>query len=174
MIEFIREVLGPYYLQIKFVHVVFVAMWVFSTSVAYAFYLLPIFKAWRRNPGDPEIVAARNWAMERFDDGASYEHIAFPMVLLTGPLLYILGGWNSSMGWMDLKLLIVIGLFIPIEILDFHMSHFGGNKRKIRDSGDMKKYERYIQRHWWFFLVTSPTMVIYGVLVMYLAITKPF
>jgi len=174
MIEFIREVLGPYYLQIKFVHVVFVAMWVFSTSVAYAFYILPVFKAWRRNPHDPEILVARNWVMERFDDGVSYEHIAFPMVLITGPLLYILGGWNTSMAWLDLKLLIVIGLFIPVEIIDFYMSHFGGNKRKIRDSGDMEKYERYMQRHWWFFLVTTPAVMVYGVLLMYLAITKPF
>jgi len=146
----------------------------FSTSVAYAGETPPVCKAWRINPGDPEILVARNWVMVRFDDGASYEHIAFPMVLITGPLLYVLGGWNSSMGWMDLKLLIVIGLFIPVEILDFYMSHFGGNKRKIRDSGDMEKYERYVQRHWWFFLVTTPAMMVYGVLVMFLAITKPF
>lgn len=174
MIEFIQSTLGPYYIYIKFVHVLFVMMWVFSTSAAYAYYLLPVFKAWRRNPNDGETIALRNWTMERFDEGATYEHIAFPIVIITGPLLYIVGGWNTSAAWLDLKLLIVVGLFIPVEIMDYYMSHFGGNKRKIRDSGDMEKYERYIHKHWWFFLVTTPAVMIYGVLMVFLAITKPF
>lgn len=173
MLEFIGEILAPYYLYIKFIHVVFVAMWVFSTSVAYAFFVLPVFKAWRRNPGDGEIIVVRNWIMERFDDGVSYEHIAFPMVLITGPLLYIAGGWNTGVAWLDLKLLILVGLFIPVEILDYYMSHFGGNKRKIRDTGDMQKYESFMHKHWWFFLVTTPAVMIYGLLMMFLAITKP-
>ncbi|MGI9292720.1 MAG: hypothetical protein ACR2PS_01950 [Pseudomonadales bacterium] len=174
MIEFIQSTLGPYYIYIKFVHVLFVMMWVFSTSAAYAFYLLPVFKAWRRNPEDGETIALRNWIMERFDEGATYEHIAFPIVLITGPLLYIVGGWNTSAAWLDLKLLILIGLFIPVEIMDYYMSHFAGNKRKIRDTGDMEKYERYIHKHWWFFLVTTPAVMIYGVLMVFLAVTKPF
>jgi uncharacterized membrane protein len=173
MIEFIQSTLGPYYLHIKFVHVLFVAMWVFSTSVAYAFFVLPVMKAWRRNPQDGEVIVVRDWVMERFDEGVAYEHIAFPMVLITGPLLYIIGGWNTGVGWMDLKLLILIGLFIPVEIADYYMSHFGGNKRKIRESGDLEKYENYMHYHWWFFLVTTPAVMIYGVLIMFLAITKP-
>ena len=174
MIAFLQSTLGPYYLYIKFVHLVFVAMWVFSTSMAYAFYLLPVFKAWRRNPEDKEILAARNWVMERFDEGALYEHIAFPMILLTGPLLYVVGGWSTSMGWLSLKLLIVIGLFIPIEICDFYLSHFGGNKSGFRKRGDEVGYEKHVQMHWWFFLVTTPPVMVYGILVMFLAITKPF
>lgn len=173
MLTFLQGVLAPYYLYIKFVHVLFAAMWVFSTSVAYAYYLLPVFKAWRRNPHDAEVIAVRNWAMERFDEGATYEHVAFPIVLLTGPLLYIAGGWNTAADWLNLKLLILIGLFIPIELLDYHMSHFGGNKRRIRESGDAEKYERAIQRHWWFFLVTTPAVMTYGVLMLFLAIAKP-
>ncbi len=174
MLDFLQAHLAPYYLYIKFVHVLFVGVWVFSTAMAYAFFVLPVMKAWRRNPQDGEVIAMRDWIMERFDEGAIYEHIAFPIVLITGPLLYIAGGWNTTMGWFDLKLLIVIGLFIPIEVVDFYLSHFGGNKRKIRDSGDMQSYERHIHMHWWFFLVTTPAVMIYGVLVIFLAISKPF
>lgn len=173
MVEFLQPILAPYYMQIKFVHLLFVMMWVFSTSVAYAFYVLPVFKAWRRNPDDQGIIAMRNWVMERFDEGATYEHIAFPMVLITGPLLYIAGGWDTSASWLNLKILIMIALFIPVEIADYYMSHFAGNKRKIRETGDMEKYERYIHKHWWFFLITTPAVMVYGVLMVFLAVTKP-
>jgi len=174
MIAFLQSTLAPYYLYIKFIHVIFVMMWVFSTMMAYGYFLLPVMKAWRRNPQDGEVIVIRDWIMERFDEGAVYEHIAFPIVLITGPLLYIVGGWSTGVGWLDLKLLIVIGLFIPIEVMDFYLSHLGGNKRRIRDSGDMQKYERHIHMHWWFFLVTTPAVMIYGVLVVFMAVTKPF
>ncbi len=174
MLEALQAFLAPYYLYIKFVHVLFVGVWVFSTAMAYAFFVLPVMKAWRRNPQDREIITMRDWIMDRFDEGAIYEHVAFPIVLITGPLLYIAGGWNTGMGWLDLKLLIVIGLFIPIEVMDFYLSHFGGNKSKIRASGDMENHERHVHMHWWFFLVTTPGIMIYGVLVIFLAVSKPF
>ncbi len=47
MLDTVREVLGPWYLYIKTLHLLAVMAWVWSTSVAYAFYLVPIFKAWR-------------------------------------------------------------------------------------------------------------------------------
>ena len=96
MIAFLQTTLAPYYIYIKFVHVIFVMMWVFSTSVAYAYFLLPVMKAWRRNPQDGEVMVMRDWIMERFDEGVIYEHIAFPMILITGPLLYVVGGWNTG------------------------------------------------------------------------------
>lgn len=173
MLEFLRDHLAPYYLHIKFVHVFFALMWVWSASAAYAYYLLPVMKAWRRNPDDRELIPLRNWAMERFDDVVIYEHIAFPIVLITGPLMYVLAGWNAGVAWMDLKLLIVIGLFIPIEIYDYYISHFGGSKQQYKIAGDEAGYERAIHRHWWFFLVTTPAVMIYGTLVVFLAIAKP-
>ncbi len=173
MLEFLRLTLTPYYLYIKFVHVLFATMWIWSASTAYAYYLLPVMKAWRRNPEDPEIIPVRNWAMERFDEVVIYEHVAFPIVLITGPLLYIAAGWNAGAAWLDLKLLIVFGVFVPIEVMDYYLSHFGGNKHKLRASGDTVAYERAVHRHWWFFLVTTPAVMIYGTLVVLLAIAKP-
>lgn len=175
MINTIQAALAPYYLYIKFVHVLAVMAWIWSTAVAYAFYLVPIFKAWRRNPQDPEIREMRNWALERFDHGVSYEHIAFPVILVTGVLLYITAGFNTSINWLLLKLLIVTGILIPIEVWDYHLSHFGGNKRRIRESGaGALAYEKAVHQHWWFLLLTSPTVMIFGILVVFLAISKPF
>jgi uncharacterized membrane protein len=174
MIDLLRDFLSPFYLQLKFVHLMAVMVWIWSTSVAYAYYLVPVFKAWRRNPQDPELIAMRNWVMERFDHGAIYEHIAFPIVIITGPLLYLAGGWDTSSGWLLLKILIVAGIFIPIELFDYHLSHLGGNKGHVRETGTPEDYEAAVQKHWWFFLITSPAVMIFAVTVVYLAVTKPF
>ena len=95
MISFLQEILGPYYFYVLFVHLIFVMIWMWSTAVGFAFYLVPVFKAWRRNPEDRQVLTLRNWVMERFDHGVIYEHIAFPMIMLTGPLLWIIGGWKD-------------------------------------------------------------------------------
>jgi uncharacterized membrane protein len=174
MTTFLQGVFGPYYLYIKLVHLIAVTVWLWTTAVGYAFYLVPVFKAWRRNPNDLEIIALRDWVMERFDHGVIYEHIAFPVVLLTGPMLWIAAGWSPAAGWFLLKLLIVISIFLPIEFCDYYLSHLGGNKQRLRTSGDPDKHERGIQRHWWFLLITSAPIVVFGVLVMFLAVTKPF
>ena len=174
MLESIRIFLSTHYPILKFVHLTAVMVWVWSTSVAYAYYLVPVFKAWRRNPEDAEVIALRNWVMERFDHGVIYEHIAFPIVLITGPLLYWAGGFDTSVDWLMLKLLIVIGLFLPVEIVDYHLSHFGGSKHKFRGNDDWQGYEVSVHRHWWFLLVTSPLVMIGGLFVLFLAIVKPF
>jgi len=174
MITFLQNTLGPYYQYIKFVHLFFVMIWLWSTAVGFIHYLLPIFKAWRRNPDDEEIIVMRDWAMERFDHGVIYEHVSFPMILLTGPLLYIVGGWNPAAGWLVMKLMIIIGVYLPIECMDYYLSHFGGNKHRLRKRGDAGAYERSVNRHWMFFLVTSPPIVIFGIVVVFLAVAKPF
>lgn len=174
MLDLLRQILGPWYLQIKFLHVLFVAVWIASTVVAYTYYLVPVFKAWRRNPHDQEIIALRNWTMERFDQGIIFEHVAFPIIILTGPLMYVLGGWTTATNWLLLKIILVCLVAIPIEIVDYHLSHFRGNKRRLREAGDAAGYERSIQQHWMFFLITSPPVMVFAVLIVFLAITKPF
>jgi uncharacterized membrane protein len=174
MLEAIRLWLAENYMILKFIHLMAVMVWVWSTSVAYAFYLVPVFKAWRRNPNDSDILVLRNWVMERFDQGASYEHVAFPVVIITGPLLYWAGGFDMSIGWLSLKLLIVVGLFLPIEIMDYHLSHFGGSKNQFRQRDDWSGYEVAVHRHWWFLILTSPVIMVSAMFVLFLAITKPF
>lgn len=174
MISFLQTYLGPYYFYVKFVHLFFVMIWLWSTAVGFVFYLMPVFKAWRRNPDDPGILTMRNWVMDRFDHGVSYEHVAFPMILITGGLLWILGGWNPASGWFILKLLIIVGLFVPMEVYDYYISHLGGNKKRLRKTGDEEAFERGVQNHWMFLLVTSPPIVVFGFAVVLLAVTKPF
>ncbi|MDR3419261.1 MAG: hypothetical protein P4L83_24040 [Nevskia sp.] len=172
-IESIRVALAPWYLQIKFVHLLAVMVWIWSTSVAYMSYLVPVFKAWRRNPGDRGLIAMRDWVMDRFDEGVIYEHVAFPVILVTGPLLYIAGGWSTGAAWLMLKLLVVAGVMVPMELCDYYLSHFGGNKRRIRGSDRPQRHEAMVHAHWWFLLVTTPAVAVFSLLIVFLAVTKP-
>ncbi|WP_116367315.1 hypothetical protein [Parahaliea mediterranea] len=172
MIDILREWLGPWYLYIKFVHVTFVMVWVWSTAHAYAYFVVPVFKAWRRHPDDDAVIVLRDWVMERFDHGVIYEHVAYPIILITGPLLYIAGGWSTAADWLVLKLALVVLITLPIEVLDYHLSHFGGNKAKIRATGDSEKYEAAIHQHWYFLLYSSPMIMPAALLIIFLAITK--
>jgi hypothetical protein len=170
----LRTLLLPWYLQVKFVHLFMVSMWSFSTAVAYRNYILPSFLAWERNPSDEAAIATRDKAMERFDNGVILEHIAFPIALLTGLTLVWLAGWDwQSVNWLSVKLGIIVLIFLPIELLDYHLSHFKGNKRKIRLSGDLQHYEDTIRFHWKFFRVSTPLIVVFIPLLFYLAVTKP-
>lgn len=164
-----------HYLDVKFFHVFFVAMWSFSTIVAYMYYVVPAFKAHALNPDDAQLIAQRNWAMERFDRGVILEHIAFPIVLFTGVLLFLAGGWSlESWGWFSAKILIVALIFIPLEIIDYYVSHFGGNKERIRRTGNMNRYDAMISFHWGFFRFSAVFIGIFIPLTFYLAVVKPF
>lgn len=174
MIDMLREGLAPYYLYIKFVHVFFVMIWSWSTAVAYSWYVKGAFVNWQKNPSDEIAIQRRNWAIEQFDKGVVLEHIAFPIILITGTLLYIIGPWNLSFGWLVAKLAIVIFVFIPMEVWDYWLSHFGGNKEKLRKRNLPEKYERSIQQHWLFLKISTPLIITFMPLVIFLAITKPF
>ncbi len=173
MLSFIN-LLSPYYMYIKFAHVIFVMMWAWSAVQAFTHYLIPAFSAWRQRPDDENAIKRRNWAIERFDDGVLFEHIAFPIVIITGLLLYVLGGWSTSANWLLLKLAIIVVLMIPIEIADYYLAHFGGNKARIRIAGDMQRYENMIQWHWLFFLITTPIIMLFATTIIFLAVVKPF
>ena len=174
MTELIRELLAPYYIYIKFIHLFFVMMWSWSTTVAYLWFAKVAYLKWKKDPENEELVRRRNWAFEQFDRGAVIEHTAFPIIMLTGPLLYWLGNWTMDANWLMVKLSIVLLLFIPIEIADYYLSHFGGNKYAIRKSNQPEKYERFIHIHWRFFQLTTPIIQYSVPTVLFLAIVKPF
>jgi len=45
---------------------------------------------------------------------------------------------------------------------------------RLRKLGDEDAYERGVHRHWMFFLVTSPPIMMFGLMVVFLAVVKPF
>ena len=135
----------------------------------------PAFRAWFKNPDNAHCIATRNDAMERFDHGVQLEHWAFPLVLMTGVLLVWLAGWQlEEVSWLSAKLALILLVFIPMEVFDYYISHFGGNKARIRARGDSERYEKMTLLHWNFFRITVPLVVTLIPLTFYLAVTKPF
>ncbi|MCG8591628.1 MAG: hypothetical protein MJE66_20210 [Proteobacteria bacterium] len=173
--EELRLAITPYYLYVKAVHVLAAMVWAFSTAVAWAFYLRPAFKAALRDPDDTVAIERRNFLMERFDRGAAVEHVAFPVLVVTALLLLWMGRvdltqWNA----ITAKLWIGVLVIIPMECVDYYLSHFGGNKASIRRSGDAERYERFMAYHWRFFQVTEPLVVVIVPLMVFLAVARPF
>ncbi|MFV0278564.1 MAG: hypothetical protein ACK5HY_15470, partial [Parahaliea sp.] len=156
------------------IHLICAGLWAFSTSVAYYFYLVPIMKLWGHRPDDDSVIRFRNWAMERFDQGATLEHIAFPILLITGPMLLFAGGWGPHSHWLVLKLVIVVLLFIPIEVLDYHYSHLKGSQKHLRLANKPEEYEQAIHQHWLYLFAVTPLISVFVPLVLVLAILKPF
>ncbi len=73
-----------------------------------------------------------------------------------------------------MKLVLVVLIFIPVEVMDYQLSHFGLNKAKIRATGTPEAYEKAIRLHWWFLVVSTPIVIVSITLIFYLAIVKPF
>ncbi len=114
MIEALQSSLGSHYLYIKFVHVFAVMIWAWSTAVAYGWYVKGAFLRWSAEPDDPELIRRRNYAIEQFDRGVILEHVAFPVIIVTGPLLYLVAGWPADAPWLLLKLLVVVFVVMPM------------------------------------------------------------
>ena len=141
--------------------------------MAYNWYVKVAFLRWEKNPDDPIAVRRRNHAIEQFDKGVILEHVAFPIIVITGPLLWIITGWSLDTPWFLLKILVVVFIFVPMEVFDYHLSHFGGNKHKLRMRGESEKYELAIRQHWWFLKISTPLIVIFMPVAIFLAIVKP-
>lgn len=173
MLDTLRDALAAHYLIIKFFHLLLVMIWAWSTAVAYGWYIRPAFLKWQRQPGNAAYKARRDWVFEQFDRGAVLEHIAFPGVLLTGLLLVWIGPWHLGIGWFVAKLAIIAVVFIPMEVVDYYLSHFGGNKYALRQREDASRYDAMILHHWRFFRITTPLVATLIPTVIYLAVVKP-
>ncbi|HAC57524.1 MAG TPA: hypothetical protein DCF73_04100, partial [Rhodobiaceae bacterium] len=80
--------------------------------------------------------------IEAFDRGVILEHVAFPGILVTGLLMLWLGGWSPSESWwLMAKLGLVVLVFIPMEAVDYRISHFSKPKRQMRLDGETERLE---------------------------------
>jgi len=64
-------------------------MWAMSAVGAYLFYLRPLIYKFQETPDDKNLEERLVWAYEQFDYTVILEHVAFPIILITGILMYI-------------------------------------------------------------------------------------
>jgi hypothetical protein len=175
VIEELRAAIGAYYLYIKAIHVLSAAIWGFSTAVAWAYFLKPALSAARRHPEDATLRTRRDVFMERFDRGASLEHVAFVLLVLTAVLML----WVTEADltrWSFITALLWLGILVivPMEAVDIYLSHLGGNKARVRATGDRERYEQMMDWHWKFLRTTEPVVIVLVPAMFVIAIAKPF
>jgi len=175
VIEELQTAIAPFYLYIKTLHVLSAAVWSFSTAVAWVYYLKPALLAARARPEDPARRARRDDFMDRFDRGAAFEHYAFALLIVTALLMLWLGNadltrWN----FLTAKVWLGVLVILPMEAFDIYLAHLGGNKARVRATGDTERYERVMAWHWTFFRITEPIVVVLVPTMFFLAIAKPF
>lgn len=167
--------LSPFFLQIKFVHLLSVMIWLWSASIAYSFLLVTAWKEWRKDPANRELRGRRDWVFFHYERGLVLEHSAMVVTLITGPLLIWLGDMDVlAMRWMLIKVVIVVIVLVPLEIMDSWLAHFGGNKRGLKEKGvSDEKFEEYMQLNWLFLKQSAPIAVLAILITLYLAVVKP-
>lgn len=173
--EALQEAVSPYYFWIKAFHVISAAVWAFSTSVAYAYYLKPAIVAAHRHPDDPARRARLDDFMERFDRGAIFEHVALVIMIVTA-LLMIWIRDIDLLRWSFIPFLFWIGVIVitPMEVLDIWLAHLGGNKTRLREAGDRERYDRVLGWHLTFLRVTEPIVIVLIPTAFIIAVVKPF
>ena len=113
--------------------------------------------------------------MDRFDRGAALEHYALVVLVVTALLMLWLGNADlTRFSFVTVKLWIGILIIVPMEVLDVYLAHGGGNKAKVRATGDTERHERMMDWHWLFLRVTEPLVIVLVPAMFFLAIVKPF
>ncbi len=162
-----------YYPHIKFIHLFSVMIWSMSAVGAYVYYFRTTLFAAKKDPHNMELQRRLIWAYEQFDKTVVLEHIAFPVVLITGLLMFFMAGWSIDSQWLLIKLVIVIGFFIPLEILDVWISHVLGPRISKHRESDVDDWNQGRALHWKFLKIVSPWVGITIPLVIFLAVVKP-
>ena len=144
-----------------------------SAVGAYVYYFRTTLFAAKKDPHNMELQRRLIWAYEQFDKTVVLEHIAFPVVLITGLLMFFMAGWSIDSQWLLIKLVIVIGFFIPLEILDVWISHVLGPRISKHRESDVDGWNQGRALHWKFLKIVSPWVGITIPLVIFLTVVKP-
>jgi uncharacterized membrane protein len=164
--------LAPWYLHIKFLHVFCVGIWSFSAVGAFWFVYVAS-RDRRAARGNEELLRRDEWVRWHFNNVVFLEHVAFPLVLLTGGLLFASVSWSLSAGWLALKLAIVLGLFVPMEILDTWLSHFHVPRAMRNKESQPERFKRALRRQDTFLKYSSWLVLLLVPSVLFLALVKP-
>jgi len=158
---------------IKFIHIVSVFLWGFTVPPAYSVYVKRALADASAQPNNKEVEGRLAWAWDRLDYLVAVEHIAWPIILITGPLLLLGSGWAIATPWLEIKLFIVVFVMIPIEAYDTWMSHAYGAVADHNRTNDPKGLQQMRNDQARFYAFISPIVRISMVVIYFVAIVKP-
>jgi len=162
-----------YFPYIKFVHVFFAFLWGLSVPPAYSVFVKNAIRAARANPGDEELQRREYWAWDQLDKLIVVEHIAWPVLIITGPILFLGSGWQLTDTWLMLKLLIIVIVYVPLEAHDIWFTHVYAARAEANKEADPEGYRIARERQLAYFRFISLTVRVTIPVLYFLAIVKP-
>ena len=173
MLSEIHDWLAPHYLTLKFIHLFFVMLWGFS-AIGGFWYLIVANREYAKNRNDEEMRRRKEWAQWHFNNVVVLEHIAFPLVILTGVTLFWVSDWPLDGNWLFWKLVVVLGIFIPMEVMDTWLSHWHSPRAMREREANPQGYRAATRLHNRFLDISSWVVLFLVPGVIYLAVVKPF
>jgi|TARA_B100002003_G_C14136627_1_gene546636 uncharacterized membrane protein len=161
------------FLYIKFIHVFFAFLWGLAVPPAFTVYVRRAMNDYNADPGNEELERRMWWTWDQIDKLIVLEHIAWPILIITGPLMFLASGWSLSDPWIMMKLSIIIIIYVPIEAFDIWFSHFYSAHAEARKLEDPDGYKKMRADQIRFFKIISPTVRITIPAIWFLAIVKP-
>jgi putative membrane protein len=139
------------YLFLKYLHILAVIGWINSSS-SMSLYL--IYKTF--------VLKDENQEKERkFYRYLVYlEVFLFSTVISFGLSLYFLFYDDFSITWLRVKILIALLFFTPMEALNLYFV------AKAKNIEDYKRYDKFV-------LIISPFLILFGLIIIYMAVFKP-
>jgi uncharacterized membrane protein len=174
MLDALQPWVLDHFLTVKTVHVISAFLWAFSTITPMMFYVVPTIKKMQATPEDPELKRRGHWVLEQMDSVVILEHLALILLLGTGLLLYSSGIVSFATGWFKVKMIIVIGFFIPLEIFDIWFSHVKAPRMTREKDHDPGRYEDFRAFYYKYLVGLAPPIVLTVPTVLILALAKPF
>jgi len=139
------------YLFLKYLHILAVIGWI-SSSSSMSLYL--IYKTF--------VLKDENQEKERkFYRYLVYlEVFLFSAVISLGLSLYFLFYDDFSITWLRVKILTALLFFAPMEALNLYFV------AKAKNIKDYKRYDKFV-------LIISPFLILFGLIIIYMAVFKP-
>ena len=171
--ELFNDFISSNFYYIKFIHVFFAFLWGMAVPPAFMVYVGRAIRDYRADPTNAELERRMWWSWDQIDKLIVVEHVAWPVLLITGPLLFLASGWTLGSTWIILKLAIIIIIYIPMEAYDIWFSHYYAAYAEARKEEDPEGYKKMRADQIKFFKIVSPIVRITIPLLWFLAIVKP-
>jgi len=169
----LADIFIDYFLYIKFIHIFFAFLWVLIVPPATSVFLKSAMMDQLADPDNEELNRRVWWVWDQLDKLIILEHIAWPVLIITGPILLACTGWPVDTPWLAAKLAIIIVIYVPMEIYDIWFSHFYCPRAQANRASDPEGYKRMREEQLSFFRKVSLLVRITIPLLWFLAIVKP-
>ncbi len=144
------------YLTAKYIHLLGIFLWASASSSLGLFMLYSM-----RRPTGCNQDTLRNF----YRWMTNLEIVSFAVALLMGFYMLHLLGYKFDIGWLNVKLPLVLAFLLPLEVINFYFVNVYIPKAKNR----MKAYKRYDLFN---YIIALPLIGV-SLYIIYLAVVKP-